>query len=74
MLEYTSIQSKAADSVTLPFSTADTAERRNRLSRPDRTAVAVESVEMKCLVHVFGGTLLGLRVQSDDGAAVVSRG
>jgi hypothetical protein len=25
--------------------------------------VAVETVEMRCLVHVFGGTLLGLRVQ-----------
>ena len=31
-------------------------------------------VEMKCLVHVFGGRLLGLRVQSDDdGEGAVSR-
>lgn len=27
--------------------------------------MAVESVEMRCLVHVFGGTLFGLRVSSD---------
>lgn len=36
--------------------------------------MAVESVEMRCLVHVFGGTLLGLRVQSEyEGAVLFSR-
>jgi hypothetical protein len=45
-------------------SAANTAELRKRigLSKSGQTLVAVEIVEMRCLVHVFGGTLLGLRV------------
>lgn len=49
-----------------------TAERRSSVVKagPDTCGNGdCGDVEMRCLVHVFGGTvvLLGLRVQSDDG-------